>query len=421
MSFLGSLFSRGNLTPTTTTTPLAAMPRFSEFPKEIQWLVLEQAPELIDTLSFRLVCKAWNDFFPDVMRNLALGILGPEFVRLSDKERNLRVQESMLSRTAGREISAFEQSQHLLEMYCLNVLKSLSSGESSLQADAFEHFVELNNAIRQNYEIIGRDSCSSSICLYSSFEVRGEEEKDALSRALCSAWQGGLQDAIAKQNTPPNNPEGIVIPGEDASCQEILSFFETKGVEALLSHVTRIEIIDGELEYIPPQINYFTRLQCLDLRENKIRGLPYLDLPHLEELVLVGNQITHLPRDMGNLPKLRDLWLGRNQLTQLPEQMPPNLETLGLGYNNLTIQSFPRGLYLAHLGTLVLMGNSPLLTGAVLQGSVVGFLPLNFPQLSWVTWSQTHEVQMANPIITATEEWGRREISSFKQWFVNTL
>ncbi|NTU61208.1 MAG: hypothetical protein HGA95_02615, partial [Caldiserica bacterium] len=55
----------------------------------------------------------------------------------------------------------------------------------------------------------------------------------------------------------------------------------------------------------------------------------------LENFNVADNQLTSLPKEIGNLKSLKGLILGQNQLTALPEEIGnfSSLEVLHLSYN----------------------------------------------------------------------------------------
>lgn len=81
----------------------------------------------------------------------------------------------------------------------------------------------------------------------------------------------------------------------------------------------------------------------LELPSHHICVLPtdIWDHPHfqtLTKIVLFRNQLTALPKGIGQLKKLRSLALNNNKLTELPKEIGEleNLETINLSWNQLT-------------------------------------------------------------------------------------
>lgn len=79
-------------------------------------------------------------------------------------------------------------------------------------------------------------------------------------------------------------------------------------------------------------------VQILNLNNNKIAEIPTFiqQLKNLRQLSLNRNQLTQLPPVLHRLRQLEVLSLERNRITKLPK-MPPNLVTLNLRKNQLTL------------------------------------------------------------------------------------
>ncbi len=84
--------------------------------------------------------------------------------------------------------------------------------------------------------------------------------------------------------------------------------------------VGAIRLMGFHLSSLPTEIEWFTKLTLLDLRNNNLTRFPteILDLP-LETLELSSNFLTDIHPGIAMLrPTLRSLWLDRNRLTNLP-------------------------------------------------------------------------------------------------------
>jgi len=100
----------------------------------------------------------------------------------------------------------------------------------------------------------------------------------------------------------------------------------------------------NELVSIPPETMAWEKLRVLDMRDNKLEGLPRDAVGgwvSLEKLFLSTNVITGFPPSLRNCTKLRQLELRENKLDECPLEIGAlkNLEILNISKNTLT--SFP--------------------------------------------------------------------------------
>ena len=110
----------------------------------------------------------------------------------------------------------------------------------------------------------------------------------------------------------------------------------------------------------------------LFLYDNNLTSLPrgIGNLKNLENVTLNKNNLTSLPREIGNLEKLKDLYLYSNKLNHLPREIGnlKNLETLSLDNNSLS--SLPKNI-----------SNLTNLTILRLNNNRLNFLPKNILKL----------------------------------------
>ena len=102
---------------------------------------------------------------------------------------------------------------------------------------------------------------------------------------------------------------------------------------------TKLDLLDNNLTELPKEIGNLTNSTVLDLWNNNLIELPKEigNLTNLRELYLEDNNLTELPKEIGNLTNLTELVLKSNNLTELPKEIEnlTNLTTLFLG-DNLT-------------------------------------------------------------------------------------
>ena len=93
-------------------------------------------------------------------------------------------------------------------------------------------------------------------------------------------------------------------------------------VEELLN--TKILSLSGnQLTEIPKEIGNLHNLQILYLSHNQLTEIPKEigNLDKLQYLDLDNNQLTEIPKEIGNLKKLQTLVLQNNQLTEIPKEV----------------------------------------------------------------------------------------------------
>ena len=96
----------------------------------------------------------------------------------------------------------------------------------------------------------------------------------------------------------------------------------------------------NQISHLPKTIGNLSHLKELYLNYNNLASIPEEigDLKRLNTLGLFYNKLTRLPKEIGNLEELTWLYLGGNQFSSLPEELSAlkSLKVLGLGENHLT-------------------------------------------------------------------------------------
>ena len=125
-----------------------------------------------------------------------------------------------------------------------------------------------------------------------------------------------------------------------------------------------LKVVKEFLKDIPKYRNYslleLYNLRELELKNNQLTEIPKElgNLTELETLILNGNKLTEIPKELGNLTNLKYLYLYNNKLTEIPKELGnlTNLQNLSLGVNQLT--EIPKELgNLVNLRDLDLYGN----------------------------------------------------------------
>ena len=125
--------------------------------------------------------------------------------------------------------------------------------------------------------------------------------------------------------------------------------------------LVKLNLIENQLTELPKEIGNLTNLKELWFSDNQLTELPKEigNLSNLTLLTLNDNQLTELPKEIGNLSNLKELWLYRNQLTELPKEIGnlSNLTDLWLWDNQL--KELPKEIGNLSNLTSILLWNNP--------------------------------------------------------------
>lgn len=126
------------------------------------------------------------------------------------------------------------------------------------------------------------------------------------------------------------------------------------------SKIDDITLNNQQITNIPKEIGNLINLQSLQLFSNEIDKIPIeiSNLSNLRDLFLGQNYITEIPIEIFNLPSLQFLWLEGNQINTIPKEISAssNLQTLYL--NDNYISEIPKEISnLSNLRTLWLQNN----------------------------------------------------------------
>ncbi|KAI8519091.1 hypothetical protein Bbelb_023480 [Branchiostoma belcheri] len=137
--------------------------------------------------------------------------------------------------------------------------------------------------------ILNLKSLTISCCRFEEFP-RQVLSLGGLERLYMGGWAGS--------NTHSPVPEGI----------------------AHLQNLRLLAVDQSELSHLPESIIHLQLLQELDLSMNLFTAVVFT-LPSLLALYMVGNQLTHLPVELGRLPVLEDIAVFDNPLEYPPEDV----------------------------------------------------------------------------------------------------
>ena len=153
----------------------------------------------------------------------------------------------------------------------------------------------------------------------------------------------------------------LLVLGRYSSGYKDRNHFKTLPKEiGQLKNLTRLYVINNELEEVPEEIGHLRNLTHLNLNYNLLKELPKEigNLRNLTQLDLKKNQLGELPREIGQLRDLAHLNMNFNELKSLPEEISQlkNLTQLYMNFNSF--KKFPVDITrLTHLAQLDLKKN----------------------------------------------------------------
>ena len=201
----------------------------------------------------------------------------------------------------------------------------------------------LNTLKERETEIETQEICTrcEQLAGFEDFRVEAEalckQDKLALFKAL-KDWEhlDNLEKLCKKLKCLPKKKDATY---HSKNRNEKLEILQEK-ICQIAPTITSLDMGEGNLTMLPPEIGQFTKLEKLNLSGNRLTGLPpeIGNLTELKELELHYNLITQLPTEIGKLTNLERLDLFKNQLTSLPPEISnlTKLERLGLLCNQLS-------------------------------------------------------------------------------------
>jgi adenylate cyclase len=116
------------------------------------------------------------------------------------------------------------------------------------------------------------------------------------------------------------------------------------------TQLREIRYCSNEAEKLSPNLTFATRLQSLDVSNNRLEELDHAELDKLHNLLslrLSNNKLRSVPSYFGSFRALRSLYLSSNSLDSFPETLRdlPTLKDLDISFNQIS--------NLGNLGTLV--------------------------------------------------------------------
>jgi hypothetical protein len=114
-----------------------------------------------------------------------------------------------------------------------------------------------------------------------------------------------------------------------------------------------LTVTDGDLRYLPWEVEGLERLDLLRLERNRLVTLPVSvgSLPALREISLSSNELASLPESFSDLRSLQVLRLDHNRLTALPDSVGHFADLRVLDASNNRLKSVPPAL--GRLGRLL--------------------------------------------------------------------
>jgi hypothetical protein len=263
-------------------------------------------------------------------------------------EKNL----SLVSKEFSKANRAFEEKE-LIKFY-LNITIELISPElirqakGALKEKKYNKELKLLKRIRLRifgmlklynataYKKLNKEYGKGSISHKKVFEA-AEEVRLLVD---CNLQKVGIK--IRKELINNNIPENNIL-DENASAQDIRTWFNNPENQETINSVTELNLSELNLTVLPFEISSLTALEKLDLEKNKLIELPDWigSLIALKDLDLTENNLTKLPDSIGNLIALKVLILKDNKLTKLPETIGKLTALTWLHLENNKLKTLP--------------------------------------------------------------------------------
>lgn len=128
----------------------------------------------------------------------------------------------------------------------------------------------------------------------------------------------------------------------------------------LILGLKKLDLVHNELTALPKAMGEMRKLECLYVQHNNIGELPeFVGCESIKEIHISNNFITDIPADFcESLPQLKVLDLKDNKIEKLPDEINMLQSLMRLDLSNNSILSIPNNLStLAHLVSLQLDGN----------------------------------------------------------------
>ncbi len=172
--------------------------------------------------------------------------------------------------------------------------------------------------------------------------------------------------------------------------------------------IKELYLHNNELTQLPREIGQLTQLTHLYLSYNQLTELPREigNLTQLTNLDLSNNKLTQLPNEIGNLTQLTQLYLYNNQLTQLPSEIGQLTQLTKLSLSNNKLTQLPTEIGQLTQLTELYSGNNQLtqlpseignltqLTYLYLSNNKLTQLPSEIGNLTQLTYLYLHDNQL---------------------------
>lgn len=106
---------------------------------------------------------------------------------------------------------------------------------------------------------------------------------------------------------------------------------------AQLVNLKKLDVLNGNLEFLPESIGNLTQLETLEISHNHLTTIPQniIDrLKNLKFLYIHNNNLTSLPDNIGQLTQLIGIDLSDNNLKSLPDSIGQLTQLVGMNIKN---------------------------------------------------------------------------------------
>jgi len=170
------------------------------------------------------------------------------------------------------------------------------------------------------------------------------------------------------------------------------------------------DLPSNQLTELPKEVGNLVNLTRLNLFDNQLIKLPNEigNLVNLTRIFLYNNQLTELPKEIGNLVNLTELHLGDNQLTKLPKEIGNLVNLTGLRLYNNQLTELPKEI-----------GNLVNLTGLFLWNNQLTELPKEITGLTNLIMISFDDI-IELSLTTEQQEWVDNIEIDFSAGWINT-
>jgi len=213
----------------------------------------------------------------------------------------------------------------------LEIMHDRYNDDDSLALEVYYNHVMIGYIQKYNRSVNINNFCFINNQIIKDLTLKWENNKFYLSKKV----QFTIQNKVNTHNLYPKWMVALFY-WADTNNIDAKNLPRTKEITSL----TSLNIENNQLTELPKEIGNLTRLTSLNIKNNQLTELPK-EIGNLTSLIWFGienNQLTELPKEIGNLTSLTSLNIKNNQLTELPKEIGnlTSLTWLGIENNKYT-------------------------------------------------------------------------------------